>query len=85
MQQGKSFVKALRAKSFIKVLLAKIYNIFAFIDSITSCDMELLDNIDYFFYFKRNELKIINKACILNNIKCHEIVFSKCTELQEHD
>ena len=63
----------------------KIYNIFAFIDSITSCDMELLDNIDNFFNLKRNELKIINKACIFNYIKCNEIVFSKCNELQEHD
>jgi len=34
---------------------------------------------------KRNELKIINKACIPNYIKWNEIDFSKCTELQEHD
>ena len=47
--------------------------------------MELLDNIDNFFNLKRYELKIINKACILNNIKCNEIVFRKCNELQEHD
>jgi hypothetical protein len=60
----------------------KIYNIFAFIDSNTSCDMELLDNIDNFFNLKRNELKIINKACIFNYINCNEIFFS---ELQEHD
>ncbi len=63
----------------------KIYNIFAFIGSITSYDMELLGKIDNFFNFKRNELKIKNKACILNYIKCNEIVFSKCTELQEHE
>jgi hypothetical protein len=63
----------------------KIYNIFAFIDSITSCDMEFLDNIGNLMNLKRKELKIINKACILNYIKWNEIDFSKCTELQEHD